>query len=105
VRIAQAVEILEAARASGESPEAVTAKVEKVSPDLAELLRLIVPRTPEAFWTFVAALVTVLSLILSQSQDQLSPEEIARRIVHEVTRLNEPVIPDESTTSTDESPR
>ena len=74
--------------ASGGSPDEATAAIEAVAPPLAELLRLMRPRSPGRLWTMLGVLLMALQMALTLAQDQgLSEQEIARLIDQAVERV------------------
>jgi hypothetical protein len=71
------------AQSGDATPDEVVAEVEQESPLFGGLLRLVVPRTPEAFWALVAALLMTIQLIQARGVESPPSREDVARIVAE----------------------
>jgi hypothetical protein len=109
VSVGHAIEILEAARDSKDSPETVVAAVEKVSPEVAELVKSAGSLTSGQWGAYLKLLISVLTLALAAAQYRetvahppASKAEIAEIVAQAMAQIEEPAVPEPGVPQLDE---
>ena len=87
VDVAKVAETLRSAQDAGADPKDVARAVGRDWAWLGDVLALVIPRSPEAFWAFVAAILSALALAASPTPS-LNEEELAKAIADALREAN-----------------
>lgn len=81
VEVTRVVELLRAAQASGASPDAVADAITRESVILGWVMKLIIPRSPEAFWALIASLLMIFQMTADTPPSPALDEERLGRAI------------------------